>query len=816
MAPSLVVHGSRCGLKGRCIASLGNAHRMASPFSSAYTRISIGSAFSRTIDGTEVISLNLSQRWMEATMSFDAWLNRDLTQLYIGPVIDTFFILSLQVSHSLRDSHAAGIPRRGEALVVHAEKREVPLERYRNIGIMAHIDAGKTTTTERVLFYTGKSYKIGEVHEGTATMDWMEQEQERGITITSAATTCAWRDHRVNIIDTPGHVDFTLEVERALRVLDGAVTVFDSVAGVEPQSETVWRQADKYGVPRICFVNKMDRMGANFFRTRDMIISNLGARPLAIQIPIGAEDTFEGVVDLIKMKAIVWNGEELGATFEEKDIPADLADLAQEYREKLVEGVAELDDDVMMAYLDGEQPDEDTIRALIRKGTIHGAFVPLLCGTAFKNKGVQPLLDAVVDFLPSPLDLPDVRGCDVEDPEKEMSRKSSDDEPFSALAFKIMTDPFVGSLTFIRIYSGVLEAGTYAMNAARGKKERIGRLMEMHANSREDVKLARAGDIVAVAGLKDVITGDTLCDEKAPVLLERMEFPDPVIKVAIEPKTKGDLDKMTTGLIKLAQEDPSFHFSRDEETNQTVIEGMGELHLEIIVDRLRREFKVECGVGAPQVNYREGISRSAEVRYVHKKQSGGSGQFADIAVRFEPSEAGKGFEFRSDIKGGVVPKEYIPGVLKGLEESMSNGCLAGYPVVDVSATLFDGSYHDVDSSVLAFQIAARGAFRDGMKKAGAQLLEPIMKVEVVTPDDHMGDVIGDLNSRRGIVQEFTDKPGGMKLVKASVPLSEMFNYVSTLRGMSKGRAQYTMQLEKYDVVPSHIQEKIISNAKVAA
>lgn len=694
--------------------------------------------------------------------------------------------------------------------------REIPLGKYRNIGIMAHIDAGKTTVTERILFYTGKSYKIGEVHEGTATMDWMEQEQERGITITSAATTCAWRDHRINIIDTPGHVDFTLEVERALRVLDGAVAVFDSVAGVEPQSETVWRQADKYGVPRICFVNKMDRMGANFYRTREMIIANLGANPLAVQLPIGNEENFEGVVDLVKMKAIVWNGEELGASFEEKDIPADMQELAAEYREKLIEAVVEQDDDVMMAYLDGELPDEATIRKLIRKGTLGNAFVPLMCGTAFKNKGVQPLLDGVVDYLPSPIELPDIKGCDVDDPEKEMNRKSDDSAPFSALAFKIMTDPFVGTLTFIRVYSGVVEAGTYVLNAAKGKKERIGRLLEMHANSREDIKAARAGDIVAVAGLKDVITGDTLCDEKAPVLLERMDFPDPVIKVAIEPKSKADLDKMTTGLIKLAQEDPSFHFSREEETNQTVIEGMGELHLEIIVDRLRREFKVECGVGAPQVNYREGISRPAEVRYVHKKQSGGSGQFADICIKFEPGEAGTGFEFRSEIKGGVVPKEYIPGVLKGLEESMSNGQLAGFPVVDVVATLVDGSYHDVDSSVLAFQIAARGAFRDGMKKAGAQLLEPIMHVEVVTPEDHMGDVIGDLNSRRGIVQEFTDKPGGMKLVKADVPLSEMFNYVSTLRGMSKGRAQYSMKLDRYDIVPSHVQEKVIADSKVAA
>ena len=647
-------------------------------------------------------------------------------------------------------------------------------------------------------------------------MDWMEQEQERGITITSAATTCAWKDHRINIIDTPGHVDFTLEVERALRVLDGAVAVFDSVAGVEPQSETVWRQADKYGVPRICFVNKMDRMGANFYRTRDMIIANLGANPLTIQLPIGCEDEFGGLIDLIKMKAIVWNGEELGATFEETDIPADMVDQANEWREKLIDAVVEVDDDVMMEYLDGVLPDEITIRKLIRKGTLEGRFVPLTCGTAFKNKGVQPLLDAVVEFLPSPLDLPDTRGSDVNDATVEMNRKSDDAEPFSALAFKIMTDPFVGSLTFMRVYSGTIEAGSYAMNAAKGKKERIGRLMEMHANSREDIKIARAGDIVAVAGLKDVITGDTLCDEKYPVLLERMEFPDPVIKVAIEPKSKADLDKMNGGLVKLAQEDPSFHFSRDEETNQTVIEGMGELHLEIIVDRLRREFNVECTVGAPQVNYREGISRTAEVRYVHKKQSGGSGQFADIAVKFEPAEPGTGFEFVSEIKGGVVPKEYIPGVLKGLQEMMSSGSLAGFPVVDVKATLYDGSYHDVDSSVLAFQIAARQCFREGMKKAGVQLLEPIMQVDVVTPDEHMGDVIGDLNSRRGLVQEFIDKPGGTKLVHAQVPLSGMFNYVSTLRSMSKGRAQYSMKLDKYEVVPSHIQEKIVSDVKANA
>ncbi|KAF6266369.1 chloroplast elongation factor G [Scenedesmus sp. NREL 46B-D3] len=697
-----------------------------------------------------------------------------------------------------------------------AEAREQPLDKYRNIGIMAHIDAGKTTTSERILYYTGKSYKIGEVHEGTATMDWMVQEQERGITITSAATTCQWNGHRINVIDTPGHVDFTLEVERALRVLDGAVAVFDAVSGVEPQSETVWRQADKYNVPRICFVNKMDRLGANFFRTRDMVISNLGAKPLVLQVPIGSEDAFKGMVDLVKMKALIWSGEELGAKFDEVDIPADMVDLANEYREKLIDSVVELDDSVLEAYFEGTMPDNDTIKSLIRKGTIARAFVPMVCGTAFKNKGVQPLLDAVVDYLPSPLDIPDVDGVAVDDAELAMTRAASDDAPFSALAFKIMTDPFVGTLTFCRIYSGKLEAGSYALNANKGKKERIGRLMMMHANNREDVKAAFAGDIVAIGGLKEVITGETLCDDKQPIILERMDFPDPVIKIAIEPKSKGDLEKMGMGLNKLAQEDPSFGYSRDEETGQTVIEGMGELHLEIIVDRLRREFKVECDVGAPQVNYRESISRPNEIRYVHKKQSGGSGQFADVAIKFEPGEPGTGFVFRSEIKGGAVPKEYIPGVLKGLEESMSSGQLAGFPVVDVTATLFDGSYHEVDSSALAFQIAARGAFRDAMSKCGARLLEPVMKVEVITPEDHMGDVIGDLNSRRGMVNKFDDKPGGMKLVQAYVPLAEMFNYVSTLRGMTKGRANYSMGLERYEVVPPNIQTEIINKQKVAA
>jgi len=697
-----------------------------------------------------------------------------------------------------------------------AADREVPLENYRNIGIMAHIDAGKTTTTERILYYTGKSYKIGEVHDGAATMDWMEQEQERGITITSAATTCYWDSNRINIIDTPGHVDFTLEVERALRVLDGAICLFDSVAGVEPQSETVWRQADKYGVPRICFVNKMDRLGANYKRTIDMIVSNLGANPLPIQLPIGAESEFEGVIDLIKMKEILWDGEALGATFKYVDIRDSLKAEAEEYHDLLVEKVVEEDEEAMEAYLEGEPPTEEKLIELVRRGTIAGSFVPVMCGTAFKNKGVQPLLDAVVNYLPSPLDLPPMKGVDPKDGETEMVRVPSDDEPFSALAFKIMTDPFVGALTFIRVYSGVLEAGSFAVNSGKNKKERIGRLLEMHSNNREEIKEARTGDIVAVVGLKETITGETLCADNGKIILEKMDFPDPVIKVAIEPKTKGDLEKMGMGLNKLAAEDPSFNYQRDEENNQTIIEGMGELHLEIIVDRLRREFKVECEVGAPQVNYRESITKAGEIRYTHKKQSGGSGQFADIQVKFEPLEAGSGFEFVSEIKGGVVPKEYIPGVQKGLESSMSTGVVAGFPLVDVRAVLFDGSYHDVDSSVLAFEIAARGAFREGIQKCRPKLLEPIMKVEVVTPEENMGDVIGDLNSRRGMVGEFTDKPGGMKVVKASVPLSEMFNYVSRLRGMTKGRAQYSMVLEKYDQVPDFIQKEISEKMKVSA
>jgi len=702
--------------------------------------------------------------------------------------------------------------RRG-AVVVRAAKDEVesriiPLNTYRNIGIMAHIDAGKTTTTERILYYTGRSHKIGEVHEGAATMDWMEQEQERGITITSAATTCAWAGHRINIIDTPGHVDFTLEVERALRVLDGAVCLFDSVAGVEPQSETVWRQADKYRVPRLCFVNKMDRMGANYYRTIDMIVKNLGANPIPLQIPIGAEDEFAGVVDLISMKALVWQGEELGASWDVLEIPDDLKEKAAEYRAAMVEKAVEMDDDVMMAYLDGEEPSEEDLIRCIRKGACAMKFVPVLCGSAFKNKGVQPMLDAVLRYLPAPTDVPPVEGTDVDDKEKKMYRKASDDEPLSALAFKVATDPFVGSLTFTRVYSGVMSAGTYVFNSVKGKKERIGRLLEMHANEREDIKTARTGDIVAIGGLKDTTTGDTLCDQSAPIILERMEFPDPVIKVAIEPKTKADIEKMSTGLIKLAQEDPSFHFTRDDETNQTIIEGMGELHLEIIVDRLKREFKVEANVGAPQVNYRESISKSASVKYTHKKQSGGSGQYAEVQIRFEPMEPGSGFEFTTDLKGGSVPKEYIPGVASGLEMMMGSGIIAGFPVVDVRCTLFDGSYHDVDSSVMAFELAAKGAFREGIAKCAPKLLEPVMQVDVITPEESMGDVIGDLNSRRGAVNELGDKPGGLKTVKAFVPLAEMFNYVSKLRGMTKGRANYSMKLARYEPVPQTIQNAL--------
>jgi len=697
-------------------------------------------------------------------------------------------------------------------------KRETPMEMYRNIGICAHIDAGKTTTTERILYYTGKSYKIGEVHEGAATMDWMVQEQERGITITSAATTTFWRNHRVNIIDTPGHVDFTLEVERSLRVLDGAVAVFDSVSGVEPQSETVWRQADKYKVPRICFCNKMDRVGADYFRTIEMIKTNLGAKPVVLQLPIGKESEFKGIIDLIKMKAVVWLEETLGAEFVEKEIPDDMKELAEKYHNMLIEQAVEQDEEALLNYLEGQNPDEETLKKCIRKGTISLEFVPVVCGTAFKNKGVQPLLDAVVDYLPAPNDVPAIKG--VWDDE-EMNRASADSEPFSALAFKIATDPFVGTLTFARVYSGTLESGSTVYNSVKGKKERIGRMLLMHANEREEIKSACAGDIVALVGLKDTITGETLCDLEKPVILERMDFPEPVIKVAVEPKSKADNEKMGVALSKLAQEDPSFRFSRDEESNQTIIEGMGELHLEIIVDRMKREFKVECDVGAPQVAYRESISRVAEVDYTHKKQSGGSGQYARVKIQFEPiaeeDSLESTFEFVNQIKGGSIPKEFIPGVQKGLEGELGNGVIAGFPVLGVRATLIDGAYHDVDSSVLAFEIAARAAMKEGLRKAGSRLMEPIMKVDVVTPEESMGDVLGDINSRRGQVLNLGER-GPVKTIEALVPLSEMFQYVSTLRSMTKGRANYSMSLFKYEVVPGNIQKELEArfNSKVTA
>jgi len=689
--------------------------------------------------------------------------------------------------------------------------RTTPLDRYRNIGIMAHIDAGKTTTTERVLYYTGRSYKIGEVHEGTATMDWMEQEQERGITITSAATTCFWLDHRINIIDTPGHVDFTIEVERSLRVLDGAVAVFDSVAGVEPQSETVWRQADKYGVPRICFVNKMDRIGADYKRCIVMILDRLGANAAVTQLPIGTESDFVGIVDLVKMKALKWRDETLGAEFDVIDIPADMEAEAQSYRSKLVEQAVEQDDDALEAYLGGDEPDEETLNRCIRKGTIAGTLVPVLCGSAFKNKGVQPLLDAVVEYLPSPIDVTAIKGVKMGSDEP-IVRKCADDEPFSGLAFKIMTDPFVGSLTFVRIYSGVLAGGSMVLNSVKDNRERVGRMLLMHANHREDVKEARAGDIVALAGLKNTTTGDTLCDTAHAVVLERMEFPEPVIEIAVEPKTKGDQEKMGQALARLATEDPSFRVSVDHESGQTVIKGMGELHLEIIVDRMKREFKVDANIGAPQVAYRETITRAAEIDYIHRKQTGGSGQFARVKVRFEPLPPGSGFVFENSVVGGTVPKEFVPGVEKGLKGAAENGVIAGFPLIDFKAELFDGAYHEVDSSVLAFEIAARAAFKDGAVKAGPKLLEPIMRVEVVTPDDYMGDVIGDLNSRRGQITGM-DSRGNARVVDAMVPLANMFGYVNTLRSMSQGRAQYTMHFDHYEQVPEAVADEV--RAKMA-
>jgi len=684
--------------------------------------------------------------------------------------------------------------------------KKYTLDKYRNIGIMAHIDAGKTTTTERILYYTGKSHKIGEVHDGAATMDWMEQEQERGITITSAATTCFWNDHRINIIDTPGHVDFTIEVERSLKVLDGAVAVFDGVAGVEPQSETVWRQADKYKVPRICFVNKLDRTGADFFRCVDMIRDRLGSKPLVMQIPIGIEASLEGVVDLVKMKAIVWKNEDLGAAWEEKDIPADLKDITDKYRQELVETAVEQDEKLMESYLNGEEIKEEDLIKCVRKGCLNFDFVPVLTGSAFKNKGVQPLLDAVVNYLPSPKDLGSIKGKKPgSDEEIEMPFDSN--APFSALAFKIANDPFVGSLTFIRIYSGTIKSGTGIYNTSSDKEERVGRMLLMHANSREDIKEASAGDIVALAGLKYTITGHTLANKDNPVLLEPMEFPDPVIEIAVEPKSKADQEKMGEALGRLAKEDPSFRVTSDEESGQTIIKGMGELHLDIIVDRMKREFKVEANIGAPQVAYRETILNSAEFDYTHKKQSGGAGQFARVKLLVEPLEPGKGREIESKIKGGSIPKEFIPGVEKGVETIADGGILAGFPLIDYKVTILDGLHHDVDSSVLAFELASRQCFKEACTRGTLKLLEPIMKVEVVTPEDYMGDVIGDLNSRRGQINT-QEQRGNATVITAMVPLANMFGYINNLRSMSQGRAQYTMQFDHYDKVPQNVQDEV--------
>ena len=687
--------------------------------------------------------------------------------------------------------------------------RKYPLDKVRNIGIMAHIDAGKTTTTERILFYTGKTHRLGEVHDGAATMDWMVQEQERGITITSAATTCEWKGHNINIIDTPGHVDFTMEVERSLRVLDGAVAVFCSVGGVEPQSETVWRQADKYGVPRIAFINKMDRVGADFFRGVEMIRTRLGANPLPIQIPIGSEDTFRGVVDLVTKKAVIYT-DDLGTQSAETDVPEDLVDTVEEYRTKMIEAVAELDEELMMKYLEGEELTEAEIRAGIRKGTLATKFTPVLCGSAFKNKGVQLLLDAVVYYLPSPVDLPPVKGTAVGDNQTVLERKSADDEPFAALAFKIMADPYVGKLAFFRVYSGTLKSGSYVLNSTKNKRERIGRLLKMHANYREDIDMVSAGDIAAVVGLKDTTTGDTLCDEKNPIVLESMEFPDPVIDIAIEPKTKADQDKLGLSLARLAEEDPTFKVRIDHETGQTVISGMGELHLEIIVDRLLREFKVEANVGKPQVAYRETIRTKVQAEGKFVRQSGGRGQYGHVWLELEPLEPGTGFVFENKIVGGVVPKEYIAPVEAGIREAMQSGVLAGYPVVDVKATLFDGSYHEVDSSEMAFKVAASMAFKEGSKKANPVILEPIMKVEITTPEEYMGDIMGDFNSRRGRI-EGMEMRAGAQVIRGHVPLSEMFGYATNLRSISQGRASYSMQFSHYEEVPRNIADEIISS-----
>jgi len=693
--------------------------------------------------------------------------------------------------------------------------RSTPIERYRNVGIMAHIDAGKTTTTERVLFYTGVSHKLGEVHDGTATMDWMEQEQERGITITSAATTCFWNgmakqfpEHRINIIDTPGHVDFTIEVERSLRVLDGACAVFCAVGGVEPQSETVWRQANKYGVPRLAFVNKMDRIGADFLRVVKQVKDRLGATPVPLQLPIGAEENFKGVVDLVKMKAIIWDEASKGITFEEQPIPEDMVDLCNEWREKLVEAAAEANEELMEKYLEGEELSDEEIKKALRARTLRSEITPMLCGSAFKNKGVQAMLDGMVEYLPSPVDVPAIKGVLDDAAESEGERAADDSQPFAALAFKIATDPFVGTLTFFRVYSGVLSSGDTVYNPVKGRKERIGRVLQMHANNRQEIKEVRAGDIAAAVGLKDVTTGDTLCDLSNVITLERMEFPDPVISVAVEPKTKSDQEKMGIALSKLAQEDPSFRVRTDEESGQTIISGMGELHLEIIVDRMKREFKVECNVGAPQVAYRETVRKAVEQEGKFVRQSGGRGQFGHVWLKLEPQESGAGYEFVNGIVGGVVPREYIPAVDKGIQEAMHSGILAGFPVVDVKVTLFDGSYHEVDSSEMAFKIAGSMGFKEAMRKASPVLLEPIMKVEVVTPEDYMGDVIGDLNSRRGMIQGMEDSPSG-KIVRAEVPLGEMFGYATDLRGATQGRATYSMEFAKYNETPASIAEAIM-------
>ncbi len=683
--------------------------------------------------------------------------------------------------------------------------RSHKIEDYRNFGIMAHIDAGKTTTTERILFYTGKSHKMGEVHEGAATMDFMEQEQERGITITSAATTAFWKEKRLNIIDTPGHVDFTIEVERSLRVLDGAVCVLDSNQGVEPQTETVWRQGDKYKVPRIVFANKMDKIGADFFQCLKDIVDRLGAKPIAIQLPIGAESQFKGLIDLVRMKGVVWDDELLGAKYHDIDIPADMLEQAKEYREKMIEAAVELDDAAMTDYLEGKMPDEATLKRLIRKAVVTGAFFPVLCGSAFKNKGVQPLLDAVVDYLPSPLDVPAIKGIDLKG--NEVERKPDDKEPMSLLAFKIMDDPFVGTITFCRIYSGTLSSGTGVINSTKDRKERIGRMLLMHANNREDIKEAYAGDIVALAGLKDTRTGDTLCDPQKPVILEKMEFPDPVIEIAIEPKTKADQEKLGVALAKLVAEDPSFRVTTDPESGQTIIKGMGELHLDIKVDILKRSYKVEANIGAPQVAYREKITRKVTKDYVHKKQTGGSGQFARVKIVAEPLPPGTGFVFENEVVGGTVPKEYVPGVEKGLESVLGSGVLAGFPVVDLKVSLIDGAYHDVDSSALAFEIASRAALREALQEGKSVLLEPIMKVEVVTPEDYTGSVIGDLNSRRGQIQG-QDMRGNANVITAMVPLANMFSYVNNLRSMSQGRATFTMQFDHYEQVPQNVAQEV--------